>query len=163
MTSHRTILTNIGQAVRASEDVLTYCRTNFGRGLAVHVGAYPDGVPDVDGSPFRWIQPRDESEAEKTDETFSVLLTVGGCVKGPDGEGVINNVVAERTASANGLVVNGGNKIVEDLRDIILGIVRNAKAGAAVARIRRDENDISHFPLEWANVYVDYYEPESLT
>ena len=163
MISHRTIMTRIGEAVCASADVLAYCRTNFGRGLAVHIGAYPDGVPGVDDSPFLWIQPRDESEAEKTDETFSVRLTVGGCVKGPDGEGVINNVVAERTDEANGLVVNGGNKIVEDLRDLILGIVRNARPGAVVARIRRDENDISHFPLEWANVYVDYFEPESLT
>ena len=112
MIAHRTIMRNIGEAVCASADVLAYCRTNFGRGLAVHIGAYPDGVPGVDDSPFLGIQPHEESEAEKTDETFSVLLTVGGCVKGPDGEGVINNVVTERTAEANGLVVNGGNKIV---------------------------------------------------
>ena len=51
---------------------------------------------------------------------------------------------------------------MEDLRDIIMRIVRNAHAGAIVNRIRREENDISHFPLEWAVFYVEYLEPESL-
>jgi len=163
MIAHRTIMTNIAAAVCESAMVLDYCRANFGRGIAVQVGAYPNGVPDDKDSPFLWILAVDENEKEKVDETFTVRLVVGGCVKGPDGETVINNVLAERTEAANGLVVNGGNLIVENLRDIILGVVRNARAGAIVAKIRRDENDISHFPLEWANVYVDYFEPESLT
>ena len=164
MRSHRSIMQKIGEAVATSATVLAYCRTHFGRGLDVHVGAYPDGVPGDKDSPFLWIlAAKDENEAVKVDETFTVRLIVGGCVKGPDGESVINNVIAERKEDANGITVNGGNLIVEDLRDIILGIVRNAKAGAIVAKIRRDENDISHFPLEWANVYVDYFEPESLT
>jgi hypothetical protein len=76
---------------------------------------------------------------------------------------VIENIVAPRTANANGLTLNGGNAIVEDLRDIIMRIVRNANAGAIVNRIRREENDISHFPLEWATFHVEYIEPESLT
>ena len=163
MIAHRTIMVNIGEAVRASAAVLDYCRTHFGRGLDVHVGAYPNGVPGPKDSPFLWIIPKDENEAVKVDETFTVRLVVGGCVKGPDGESVINNVVVERKDDANGITVNGGNLIVEDLRDLILRIVRDAKAGAIVAKIRRDENDISHFPLEWANVYLDYFEPESLT
>ena len=76
---------------------------------------------------------------------------------------MIENIVAPRTASANGLTLNGGNAIVEDLRDIVMRIVRNANAGAIVNRIRREENDIAHFPLEWAVFYVEYLEPESLT
>lgn len=156
-------MTRIGEAVRDSADVLAYCLEHFGRGLAVHVGAYPCGVPGEEDSPFLWIQPKDENNEVNEDQTFTVRLVVGGCVKGPDGESVINNVITERTKTANGLVVNGGNLIVEDLRDIVLRVVRDAKVGAIVAKIRRDENDISHFPLEWANVYVDYFEPESLT
>ena len=162
MKSHRSIMTRIGEAVRDSADVLAYCVEHFGRGLAVHVGAYPTGVPDASESPFLWIQPKDENNEVNEDQTFTVRLVVGGCVKGANGETVINNVITARTQTANGLVVNGGNLIVEDLRDLILRIVRNAKVGAIVAKIRRDENDISHFPLEWANVYVDYFEPESL-
>jgi hypothetical protein len=105
----------------------------------------------------------EQNEALKEDDLFSVMFCVGGLVKGENGEKVIENVVTPRTASANGLTLNGGNAIVEDLRDIIMRIVRNAHAGAIVNRIRREENDISHFPLEWAVFYVEYLEPESLT
>ena len=163
MISHRTIMANAAQAVANSADVLGYCRENFGRGLAVHVGAYAQGVPDDRDSPFLWITPVEENEAVNEDETFTVRMVVAGCVKGPDGEQYIENVVVPRTAAANGLTVNGGNTIVEDLRDMIIPIVRNAKAGARVRAIRRQENDIAHFPLEWAEFFVSYLEPESLT
>lgn len=111
-----------------------------------------------------WIIPDPtENESVNTDEQFSVYMVVGGCVKGADGEQKIETVGVVRSATANGLKINGGNKIVEDLRDMILGIIRDAKAGARVIRMRRTENDISHFPLEWAEFGVDYEEPESLT
>lgn len=163
MISHRTIMTNAAQAIAGSADVFNYCLENFGRGLAVHVGAYAQGVPDEKDSPFLWIIPVEENEAVNEDETFTVRMVVAGCVKGPDGEQYIENVIIPRTAAANGLTVNGGNKIVEDLRDMIIPIVRNAKAGARVRAIRRQENDIAHFPLEWAEFFVSYLEPESLT
>ncbi len=53
--------------------------------------------------------------------------------------------------------------IAERLRQHPSRIVRNAKAGARVRAIRREENDIAHFPLEWATIFVEYFEPESLT
>lgn len=163
MTSHREILTNAGRAVCDSETVRDYCVANFGRGLAVNVGAYPQGVPSEDDSPFLWLTPaEDENEAVATDQTFTVRGVVGGLLTGDSGEIVIQDVETERTATANGLTINGGNKIVEDLRDLILEIIRDAKAGARVLRIRRQENDISHFPLEWAEFFVEYIEPEIL-
>ena len=163
MISHRQIMNNAATAVCNSADVLNYCVQHFGRGLDVHVGAYAQAVPGEKDAPFLWISPKDENEALKEDDLFSVAFIVGGLVKGENGEKVIENVVTPRTASANGLTLNGGNAIVEDLRDIIMRIVRNAHAGAIVNRIRREENDISHFPLEWAVFYVEYLEPESLT
>ncbi len=163
MISHRQIMNNAATAVCESVDVLNYCVQHFGRGLDVHVGAYAQAVPGEKDAPFLWISPKDENEALKEDDLFSVAFIVGGLVKGENGEKVIENVVTPRTASANGLTLNGGNAIVEDLRDIIMRIVRNAHAGAIVNRIRREENDISHFPLEWAVFYVEYLEPESLT
>ena len=163
MISHRQILVNVAEAVCASADVLAYCRTNFGRGLAVHVGAYASGIPGENDSPFLWIRPADEeNEAIGSEGNFVVRMVVAGCVKSQDGESYLENVVAERTADANGLVVNGGNKIVEDLRDLIIGVVRDAKAGVYPIRVRRDEDDISHFPLEWAAFYIEYEEPEAL-
>lgn len=162
MISHRQIMNNAATAVCNSADILNYCVQHFGRGLDVHVGAYAAAVPGEKQSPFLWITPEDENEAVKEDDLFSVRFVVAGLVKGENGEKVIENVVTPRTASANGLTLNGGNAIVEDLRDIIMRIVRNANAGAIVNRIRREENDISHFPLEWAVFYVEYLEPESL-
>ncbi|MBO7685762.1 MAG: hypothetical protein J6V72_05230 [Kiritimatiellae bacterium] len=162
MISHRQIMNNAATAVCNNVDVLNYCVQHFGRGLDVHVGAYAQVRPGEKNSPFLWITPIEENEALKEDDLFSVMFCVGGLVKGENGEKVIENVVTPRTASANGLTLNGGNAIVEDLRDIIMRIVRNAHAGAIVNRIRREENDISHFPLEWATFYVEYLEPESL-
>lgn len=162
MTAHRQILNNVATAIAESEVVRDYCIEHFGRGLAVHVGAYAAAVPSEKDAPFCWLTPKEENEATKDDDLFTVRIVIGGLVKGPSGEKVINNVVIERTATANGLTLNGGNAIVEDLRDIILLIVRNANAGAIVNRIRREENDISHFPLEWATMYVEYLEPDAL-
>ena len=163
MTAHRQIMNNIATAIAESEAVRDFCIENFGRGLAVHVGAYAAAVPGEKEAPFCWITPQDENEATKDDDLFTVRIVIGGLVKGPSGEKVITNVVIERTETDNGLTLNGGNAIVEDLRDLILVLVRNAKAGAIVNRIRREENDIAHFPLEWATFYVEYLEPDSLS
>ena len=163
MKSHRQILTRLAETIQASEAVAAYCREHFGRGLAINVGAYANGIPSEGDSPFLWIHAADdENESGQTDETFTVRAVVAGCVKGTDGETFIEDVRAERTETANGLTVNGGNQIVEDLRDLIIGIIRKAKAGAFVSRIRREENDISHAPLEWAVIYIEYSEPEAL-
>lgn len=163
MTAHRQILNNVATAITESEAVREFCVDNFGRGLAVHVGAYVAAVPGENDAPFCWITPEEENEATKEDDLFTMRVVIGGLVKGSGGEKVITNVVTERTDTENGLTLNGGNAIVEELRDIILVIVRNAPAGAIVNRIRREENDISHFPLEWALFHVEYLEPDSLS
>ena len=164
MISHRQIMINAADAVRASGEIAAYCIQHFGRPLEIHVGAYPTGIPGEKEAPFLWVIPAAvENESVATDESFIIHMVVGGLVKGPDGEKYIRAVGVERTETENGLIVNGGNKIVEDLRDMVLAIVRDARAGAIVSRIRRAENDISHFPLEWAEMYVEYIEPESLT
>lgn len=163
MTSHRSILVNLATAIKSSTAVADYCRRHFGRALDINVGAYANGIPGAEASPFLWIHAADdENETNGSGDAFTVRLVVAGCVKGADGESYIENRVAARTETANGLVVNGGNAIVEDLRDLILGVVRDARAGAYPIRIRREENDISHAPLEWAVIYVEYNEPEAL-
>lgn len=156
-------MTNLAEAIRDSAAVAEYCRLHFGRALAINVGAYASGIPDESASPFLWIHAADaENESVGSEDNFTVRLVVAGCVNGADGERYIENVVTERTETANGLTINGGNLVVENLRDIIIGIVRNAAAGAYPVRIRREENDISHVPLEWAVIYVEYNEPEAL-
>lgn len=156
-------MNNAATAVRDSAEVLAFCKENFGRGLDINVGAYAQGIPDVKDTPFLWIQPKEENEAVNQDSVFSVRMTVGGCVLGEDGEKVITNRVTERTENQNGLTLNGGNAKVEELRDIIMRVVRNAKAGARVVSMRRIENDIAHFPLEWAEFFVNYLETDALS
>lgn len=163
MTSHRSIMVAAARAVKDSAEVLDYCMGHFGRGLAVNVGAYPHGIPGEADAPFLWLTPADdENESVAVDESFSMRGVVGGLVLGESGEKVVSVVEAARTATANGLVVNGGNAVVEGLRDLVLSVVRNARAGARVARVRRVENDMSHFPLEWAEFFVEYAVFEAL-
>ena len=162
MTAHRQILNALATAIAGSADVRDYCVQNFGRGLAVHVGAYGAAVPGERDAPFCWLTPKEENEATKEDDLFTVRVVVGGLVEGPDGEKVIENVVTPRTATENGLTLNGGNAIVESLRDLVMTVARNAHAGAIVNRIRRTESDIAHHPLEWSTMYIEYLEPDGL-
>lgn len=155
MISHRQVMLNMGTAVRDSEAVLDYCVAHFSRGLAIHVGAYADQIPGEEDSPVLWVFASGETETVATDETFAVSFVVGGCPLGPDGEKVVNTVITERTDEANGLVVNGANKIVEDLRDIILGVIRDAKCGGRIVNFTRSENDLAHQPFEWAAFEVE--------
>lgn len=163
MTAHRKIINTLATKIAASDEVRNFCIANFGRGLAVHVGAYAAALPGEKDAPFCWLTPREENEATKEDDLFTVRVVVGGLVKGSGGEKVITNTITERTATQNGLTLNGGNATVEELRDLIMLIARDANAGAIVNRIRREENDIAHFPLEWATMYVEYLEPDALS
>lgn len=155
MTSHRQLMLNLAQAVRDSAAVRDFAVSNFSRGLAIHVGAYAHNELTEDDSPFLWIFADGDSESIDTDETFTVSCIVGGCPVGTDGEKVIVTEVTPRTATQNGLTVNGANKIVEDLRDLVLSTVRDATIGARVSRFTRSENDLAHQPLEWAAFQVD--------
>ena len=163
MTAHRQLMVNMGTAARDSAAVLEFAVQNFGRGLAVNVGAYAAGLPSEKDTPFLWLfaEPTD-NEVVNADETFTVHGVVGCCVLGPDGEKKITNLVTERTAAANGLTVNGGNAIVEELRDLILKAILGGGVGAIPERVRLVENDISHFPLDWAEFEIDYREFRAL-
>lgn len=58
---------NAAKAVRDSQTVLDYCIQNFGRGIDINVGAYAQGIPSAEDSPFLWIQPKEENEAVNQD------------------------------------------------------------------------------------------------
>ena len=155
-------MNNSAIAVRDSEAVLNYCKAYFNKGIDINVGAYAQGIPSEEDSPFLWIQPKEENEAINSDSTFTVRYTVAGCVENEDGEKVIINRITDRTTNQNGLTLNGGNSIVEGLRDLIMETVRNAKCGTRIVAMRRVENDIAHFPLEWAEFFVDFVEDATL-
>ena len=156
IVSHRQIMLNLALAIRDSKEVLDYCISNFSRGLDIHVGAYADQIPTEDDSPVLWIFADGDSESVATDEKFSVSAIVAGCPLGPDGEKVINNLLTKRSQLSNGLVVNGANQIIEDLRDIILSVARNSCCGARIVNFTRSESDFAHQPLEWAAFKIEF-------
>lgn len=162
MTSHRQIMTNLGTDICASESVKNLCISSFGRGLEVVISSYAQGIPEEEEAPFLWIHAQNENELVAADETFTVRCVLGCVVENSDGERMICNRVTERTNESNGLVIAGANKTVEDLRDAIIAVVRDSRPGAIIDKIRVTENDLSHFPLEWAEFEVDFTEPEAL-
>ena len=163
MVTHRSILIAAAKAVADDETLLAFSCEHFGRGLAVHVGAYAMDIPGEDEAPFVWIRSAEgDHESVKADETFTLAVSVGACMTGEDGEKKLAETIRERTGTANGLTVNGGNLVTEELRDRVLAVIRAAQVGAIPDRVRVTADDLSHFPLEWAEGEVDYIEFESL-
>ena len=164
MTKHNDIMLALGEAIRTNADIAAFCAEHFGRALDIHIGAYANGIPDEKDSPFCWIcANEDENESVAADATFTVRVVVAGCVKGADGESYIETRTHERTATENGLVADGGGSVIEDLRDSVCRICATALVGAIPSAIRREEQPISHLPLDWAVIYVDYLEPTDIS
>ena len=151
------------RAIRDSETLAAHAVRDYGRGIAINVGAYPNGLPDEHDAPFLHLfAAATENEMLGADETFLMHGVFGACPINAQGERVIVIEETERTATANGLAINGGNLTVENTRDEIISVIRASECGAAVKTIRRVENDLSHFPLEWAEFEIEFYDPETL-
>ena len=163
MNTHRQIMVAMGEAVRDSEAVRSFCVDNFGRGLAVHICAYAAAIPGEGDAPFLWLYPEPiEDELKNANKTFAVHGIVGCCAKGENGEKKIVETVTERTATANGLTISGAGDTVDALRELCIGAIRVAKCGAIQTRIAQTEADISHLPLEWAEFLFEFTEFEAL-
>lgn len=162
MNSHRQIMIAAATAIKNDTAIQAAAIQQFGRGLKIIVGAYPaladelGGIPTEDEAPFLWLYADGTNEIVKSDEGFTMYGVVAACPKSANGDPVISTVVAERTAAANGLVINGGNKIVEEFRDTVMAKIREAGAGAIVSKMTKTESDMSHFPMEWAEFTVEY-------
>ncbi len=163
MNTHRQIMVAMGEAVRDSEAVRSFCVDNFGRGLAVHICAYAAAIPGEGDAPFLWLYPEPtDDELKNANKTFAVHGILGCCVKGENGEKKIVETVTERTATANGLTISGAGDTVDALRELCIAAIRTAKCGAIQTRIAQTEADISHLPLEWAEFLFEFTEFEAL-
>lgn len=163
MISHRQIMLNIATSLARSVPVAQKAVETFGRPLEIIVGSYGQNPPGVNEAPFLWMAPEPvENEEVASDQTFAITCVVAAAVKGPKGEKIILNRLQERTATETGLVVNGGNKIVEGFRDYLVGVVKAFRPGAILDRVRRTESDVEHFPLSWAVFNLEFSEPETL-
>lgn len=164
MISHRQIILNLATAIANDAEVLAKSKEAFGSGLKVIVGAYGDQVPGTADAPFLWVLPEAVENGEvDEDQSFAVELDIGAVVKGPDGEKYLKFEVMKRGENSNGLIVNGGAKLVEDFRDFLARkVIEEYRPGAILSRIRRVEEDLEHFPLSVAAMYLEFNEPETL-
>lgn len=163
MNTHRQIMVTMGEAVRDSEAVRSFCVERFGRGLAAHICAYAATIPDERDAPFLWLYPEPtDDELKNADKTFAVHCIVGCCAKGESGEKKIIETVTERTATANGLTISGAGDTVDALRELCIAAIRAKKCGAIQTRIAQTEADISHLPLEWAEFLFEFTEFEAV-
>lgn len=163
MNTHRQVMVDMGKGVRDSTAVRDFCVQKFGRGLEIHVCAYAAEIPGEADAPFLWIFPDPiEDELKNADKTFTVHCFVGCIVKGEDGEKKITETITPRTASANGLVVNGGANTVDALRALVIAAIQGTQCGAIQTRIMQVEADFSTMPLEWAEFAFEFTEYEAL-
>lgn len=161
MTGHETIKRNVATAIANSAEVLAYCQEHFGRGCKVMVNVYgAEGWPNEADAPFVFIYSDGENEIGNVDEeTFEFVIVVAGA-DNSDSPTVVAEL--ERSETANGLVVRGIADKVEGLRNLVETIVSDGCFGAVYNTATRTESDALDYPLEWAQLRVSFFEPQSL-
>lgn len=154
---------NLAAAIAEDPEVLAASQELFGTGLKVIVWAYGAEMPSIKDAPFLWIYAEHvENEDVDADQIFSVGMIVAAALQGERGEKLISREIKKRSAESNGLVVNGSEKC-EAFRDFLAARIReHYRPGAALRRIRRQEDDLSHFPLSWSEMFAEYVEFETV-
>lgn len=162
MSPHETIKLNVATAIANSTEIRDWCIQHFGRGLSVIVNVYgAEGHPGEKEAPFCWLYSDGANESGFVDEqTFEFVAVVGAVDPSPIPK---RNVVAERTATANGLQVNGIAAEVETLREMIYQVADGCAPGAILRTVTRTEADVADYPLEWAELRFSYFEPENIS
>ena len=159
--SHEQIKLNVAQAIAEDADIRAYCVENFGRPLQIIVNRYgAEGFPGEAEAPFAFLYSDGENELGAVDEeTFDFCIVVGA-VDASDSP--TKNAVMVRSDSSSGLVVCGIADKVEHVREQIADIVRRSVHGACFRTAMRSESNLCDYPLEWAKLRVNYFEPETL-
>ena len=68
-----------------------------------------------------------------------------------------------RNERSNGLIVFGSLNILDSFRNCLNRILNENDFGLPVMKVTMKNTSSSHYPLEWAVMYVEYNEPEALT
>jgi len=147
--------------VAANEAIAAYCAENFGRGLQVIVDRYGlEGAPGEDDAPYAWIYTDGENELGNVDaNTFEFVVEVGAVNPAIRPS---HTVEAQRTGTANGLVLGGIAAKVEALRELVFRAIAGGHVGAMFNTASRIEDSVSGFPLEFAALRMNFIFPETL-
>ena len=159
--THAQIKRNVAEAFAASEEVRAFCVEHFGRGALVIVDWFgSDGAPGVNQAPYILLYSTGDNQTGHVDEeTFEFSIEIGGVAsRFPSRE-----EQDTRTATANGLVVNGCAALLEELRGILVGILKSGGFGASLRSVTFDESSTVSFPLEWCSISCEFFEPETIT
>lgn len=161
MTNHAQIKSNLARAICEDDAVRSFCVEHFGRGALVIVDWYgAQGVPGVKEAPFVFIYSADENDAGFVDEeTFAVHIVCAGVSSAAKPE---RSVDQQRTAEDNGLVVNGIAAEIEELRNLVESVINRGRLGAVARTFTRVESSTAEWPLEWAKLNVEFFEPETM-
>lgn len=162
MVTHSYIKAAIAQAVASSNEVKEFCVDHFGRGALVIVDWYgAEGEPGEEESPFVFVYSANNTDEGGfvDEETYTARIVVGSC--DPNGEPTKDSTTG-RTETSNGLVTNGIGALVEEFRNIVEGVVKSASCGAVARTYRREEVSTREYPLEWAALEVEFFEPQTL-
>lgn len=149
------------RAVSGSSAIATYCAEHFGRALLVIVDRYGvDGAPGERDAPYCWLYSDGDNELGNVEsESFEFVVEVGAISSSLRPS---YTQEAERTASANGLVLGGISAYVETLRDMVIDVIANTGVGACFNSASRAENSMSGFPLEFAAARMNFTYPTTL-
>ena len=160
MSPHETIKLNVARAIANDTTIRDYCIQHFGRGLSVIVNVYgSEGYPGENEAPFCWLYSDGLNESGFVDEETFEFVIVGAVDPSPAPKRV---AYQERTATQNGLQVNGIAAEVEALRELIYNLIDGGSYGAIFRTATRAEADVADWPLEWANLRLSFFEPETI-
>lgn len=161
MTLHETVKLNVATAIADSAEIRDYFVRNLGGVPKVLVNRYGEkGFPGEAEAPFVFIYSDGENEAGDVDEeTFEFCILVGAV---DSCESPRRTVVRVQSDSQSGLVVEGIADLVEHVRELIVGILRQSNHGAIFRSVTKKESSLNDYPLEWAEMRCSCYEPNTL-
>lgn len=158
---HAEVKRALARAVADDTRVRDFCIEHFGRGALVIVDWYgAEGAPGENEAPYIFIYSTGENSGGAVDEkTLDIMIECGGiCSNIPSRERVV-----ERTATANGLAINGCAFELEQLREIVIDIARGVDVGMAYRSVSYTESSTASFPLEWAESRLTYFVPNDIS
>lgn len=163
MRTHAEIKAAVARALADSEDIRSYCVREFGRGALVIVDWYgAEGAPGEAETPYIFLYSTGENTTGHVgEETFEFSVEIGAVANGINAP--VREEEVQRTAEANGLTLNGCAAKIEALRSIIIGIIKTGVFGAALRTVTISESSTLSYPLEWASIRCEFFEPETIT
>lgn len=161
MVRHSDIRREIASEIANDTQILAIAREAFGRGVVVMCDRWAaDGLPGESDCPACFVFSDGSGDAGQSDESTYNMVVRFAAVTPEDVP--VSDVVAERSATANGLLVCAGARAVEAMRDRTLEVLRDGPLGAYIFQSERYENTFAGWPLMWSDLALTMFEPEVL-